>query len=310
MLAKPLRLGLVGAGRWGRNYIRTIAALDGVRLAELASTNPESDQLVPNGCRISTDWRSILDSRRIDGVIVATPPASHSDMVKTAVDAGLPVLVEKPLTLDIGQAVALRELVMERNGFVMVGHTHLFHPAFRKLKEMAPEFGEIHSIWSEAGSYGPFRSDTPVLWDWGAHDVAMCLDLLGTVPEHVTACRVESRLLPEGLGEIVDLKLHFPGGVSALVHLGNILEKRRYFRVNLEKAALVYDDMSPHPFAVYSGPEFDIAQVLEVGREKPLTAVVMDFAAAIHKGRRDMGSLNLGIKVVEVLASCDMALRR
>lgn len=309
MLGEPLRLGLVGAGRWGRNYIKTIGAVDGVRLAELSSTNPQSVHLVPEGCHVSLDWRSILDNRRIDGLIVATPPDLHVEMVRAAVQTGIPVLVEKPLSLDVIETASLRDFVLQRNGYVMVGHTHLFHPAFRKLKAIAPKYGKIRSISSEAGNYGPFRPDTPVLWDWGAHDVAMCLDLLGAGPEKADGCLVDRRMVPEGLGEVVELDLKFSDDVIAHIRVGNILQKRRYFRVDMESAVLVYDDLSPDALTVMSSAGFDVATPIEVGREKPLAELVKEFAAAIREGRHDTSSLDLGIGVVNVLHRCATNLR-
>jgi predicted dehydrogenase len=306
----PLRLGLIGAGRWGRNYINTITALDGVRLAELSSTNPQSAQFVPNDCRVSSDWRSILDAGLIDGLIVATPPELHVEMVRAAVQAGLPVLVEKPLSLDAMETGSLRALVIEHNGFVMVGHTHLFHPAFRKLKAIAPKFGKIRSITGEAGNYGPFRPDTPVLWDWGAHDVAMCLDLLACSPDEAEGFLADCRRVPEGLGEVVELDLKFPDDVRAHIRVGNILPKRRHFRVDMETAALVYDDLSPSPLSILLSTGSDAPTPVEVALEKPLTMLVKEFAAAIREGRRDTLSLDLGIEVVDVLRRCATNLRR
>ena len=309
MATTPLRLGLIGAGRWGRNYIKTIATLDGVRLAELASNNPESAQLVPVGCTIRSDWRAILDARRIDGLIIATPPAMHARMICDAVDAGLPVLVEKPLTLNLAEALATREFVVARKGFVMVGHTHLFHPAFRKLKALAPRYGLIRTILGEGGNHGPFRRDTPVIWDWGAHDVAMCLDLLGDLPVHATARRVESRVMTEGFGEVVEMELHFPGAAMALIRIGNILPKKRSFKVELDKAALVYDELNPDPLTLFLAPGFSVQEAVEVGWERPLTRVLVEFAAAIGEGQGDTGSLDLGVRVVEVLQICADSLR-
>jgi len=191
----------------------------------------------------------------------------------------------------------------------MVGHTHLFHPAFRKLKAIAPKYGKIRSISSEAGNYGPFRPDTPVLWDWGAHDVAMCLDLLGGGPEEADGCLVDRRMVPEGLGEVVELDLKFSDDVIAHIRVGNILPKRRHFRVNMESAVLVYDDLSPDALTVMSSPGFDVATPIEVGSEKPLTELVKEFAAAIREGRHDTSSLDLGIGVVNVLHRCATNLR-
>src|SRR5262245_34852865 len=148
---------------------------------------------MPPGCRRHADWRDLLDAGAVDAIIVASPPQLHAEMANAAVDAGLPVLIEKPLTMDLGEATALRDRAEERRALVMVGHTHLYHPAYRALKALAPRYGAILGIDAEAGNLGPYRSDVPVLWDWGPHDVALCLDLLGTKPARSSARVVERR---------------------------------------------------------------------------------------------------------------------
>ena len=72
--SKNLNLGLIGAGPWGHNYIRTIDGLDGITLACLASRNPESARLVGPGCKIHQDWREMIKTNDLNGVIIATPP--------------------------------------------------------------------------------------------------------------------------------------------------------------------------------------------------------------------------------------------
>lgn len=305
-MAAPLRLGLIGAGRWGRNYIKTIAGLEGMCLAALASGNPGSAHLVPGACLISPDWQAILDRRLIDAVIIATPPAVHARMATAAVERGLPVLVEKPLTLDSAEAVALRKFVAEHKGLVMVGHTQLFHPAYRKLREMLADYGPVRAIRSEAGNYGPFRLDTPVTWDWGAHDVAMCLDLLGTSPQRTGLRLVERRAVENALGEIFDIELIFPGEVRAAIRIGNILPKRRRFTAYTETAALIYDDFAPHKLTIAPGTSDDDMTASRIPvplvEELPLSNAVRTFARAVETGATGLDSLDLGVSVVSILA--------
>ena len=91
-----LNLGLIGAGSWGRNYIRTLAGLEGVDLVRLCSRNPESAKLAGPDCEISPDWRQLIEAGDLDGVIIAAPPALQSEMMLAAIGRGLPVLAEKP----------------------------------------------------------------------------------------------------------------------------------------------------------------------------------------------------------------------
>jgi len=303
----PIRLGLIGAGRWGRNYIRTIAELEGVRLVGVASRNPETARIVPANCAVLTDWRLLLSRKEIDGVIIAAPAPQHAEMVRAAIEAGLPVLVEKPLTLDLQEAIELRDAAVSRAGFFMVGHTHLFHPAYRALKAMAPGCGPIRAIRSEAGNYGPYRPDTPVLWDWGPHDVALCLDLLGAMPERVRANVAERRPVEGTVGEIIEMSLEFSGGVRAEIRFGNLMPKRRWFAVHLEKAVLIYDDLAPakltrhQPTRAYAAPT-DAGVPIDISAELPLTNVVKAFETAIRSGKYDPAHMQLGVRVTDILA--------
>jgi predicted dehydrogenase len=234
-------------------------------------------------------------------------------MTRAAVEIGLPVLVEKPLTLDLASARAVRDTVGRHNGFVMVGHTHLVHPAYRTLKATAPRYGQIRAIQGDAGDFGPYRPDTPVLWDWGPHDVAMCLDLLGVMPTHVLARSLERRPVEGATGEIIELALEFPVNKLAKFRFGNVLRKQRRLAVFLEAAVLVYDDLAPQKLKRYPMTDQFVfpegsGESMEVSADMPLSNLVRAFAAAISAGEHDMSSLSLGIKVVEVLERCDSAL--
>jgi predicted dehydrogenase len=302
-VAAPLRLGLVGAGRWGRNYIRTIASLPGLRLSRLASGNPESAGLVPTGCAIFADWRDLVGSGELDGLIVAAPPATHAQIASAAIEAGLPVLIEKPLTLDLDEARMLLERAKAHGSLAMAAHTHLCHPAYRALKSRLPGFGAVREIRSEASNVGPFRRDAPVLWDWGAHDVAMCLDLLGTMPERAKAAIVETRAVESSKGETVDIELGFAGGISATTRVSNLLPKRRVFSVRCAKATLTYNDLVPEKLTIEAQGSA-LPQPVKIPADLPLTVVVREFAAAIAAGSADPSSLELGVAVVAVLARC------
>ena len=102
-----MRIGLIGAGRWGKRYIETIARMDGVELAHLGSTNPASTQLVPSGCRVSSDWHDVACDRTLQGIILASPPVMHCEMALASINARIPILIEKPMTLSARDARAV-----------------------------------------------------------------------------------------------------------------------------------------------------------------------------------------------------------
>jgi len=120
-----VKLGLIGLGRWGRNCMATMRTIPGLRLARAADPDPSTHTWV-NGGEVALDWRDLLEAGDLDGIIVATPPRHHVEIARAAVEAGLPVLVEKPLALSSGEAAGLLALAEELGGFVLVDHIHLF----------------------------------------------------------------------------------------------------------------------------------------------------------------------------------------
>ena len=305
-----LKLGLIGAGRWGRNYIKTLAALDRVRLTRVASRNPETRGLVPDHTRIDDDWRALIAAGDLDGVIIATPPATHAAIARAALAAGLPVLIEKPLTLDLREAQELRDLVRTRGVFAMVDHTHLFHPAFEELQRRLPELGALRAIRTHAGNHGPYRRDTPVLWDWGAHDVAMCIAVAGAPPQHTHAVREAQQPMEGALAETLRLELGFSDGLAADIRLSNMTGKVRRFAVYGARGALLYDDLAPHKLTLHPSlaPDADLiaadGAAIAVSPEPPLQRAVTAFAAAIVNRRRDWRDFDRAVEVVAVLERC------
>lgn len=301
-MSLPVRLGLLGAGRWGRAYIQTIRALPGVTLSRVASRRPETGTLVGAECAVTPDWRAVAEADDLDGIIVATPPGLHAEMTAAAVAAGHAVLVEKPLTMSLTEAERLREFVARRHGLVIVDHTQLWNPAYEVLRALAPSLGLLRSVRSEAGGPGPFRVDVPVLWDWGAHDVALCLDLLAAEPLETTAVIEERRRTPDGFRETVLLRLSFSGGCDAELRVSNLLpHRRRSFTVELSGGALSF---SSDDAGIVRRRTATDAERLPVTAEPPLTRVVRYFASAIEADARELRSLDLGVAVVSVLARC------
>lgn len=311
-MTPPLRLGLIGAGNWGRRYIGTIAGMPKAVLARVASRNPETRALVGPRCAVSPDWREVALARDLDGLVIAAPPQLHAAMALEAIAAGLPVLVEKPLTMDLGEAVGLLDIARRLKALVLVDHIHLFNPAYLELKRRAKHLGAPRSIKTAGGKQGPFDRATPPLWDYGPHDISMCLDLLGETPLSLRAERERFERHPEGVGENVRLDLSFPGGTSAEVRVGSLMgQKERRFEVRFRREALVFDDASPAKLTLHElrGQALGPSRPLAVEPALPLTRALEHFLSAIRSGSADSASLELGVRVVEILSACAERLR-
>ena len=304
---EDLRLGLVGAGRWGQRYIATIGSMTGVSLGWIASRNPETAALAPDAA-VFPDWRQLVELD-LDGVVIAAPPAVHGEMLRAFVDVRVPVMVEKPLCLDVEEARGLQYLVGARGIPVLVDHTQLFNPAYEALKVRAEFLGPVRFIRSDSMGFGPFRPDVGVLWDWAPHDISLCLDLLGAVPSSVSAL---------GDRSAVTLWLEFDGGPSAWIALTNLSrEKRRSLSVHFDDRLLVFNDVANDKLIEHEvdfasecihHPGLDPGTVLPVEDSLPLTCAVENFLRGVRGGGTAGFGLDLACQVIEVIDAAERSM--
>jgi predicted dehydrogenase len=305
-----VRLALVGAGRWGRNYIRTIASLDGVELVAVASRNAETAGLAPPGCRLVGDWRDLTDAADVEGVIVASPPGTHAEILIAALDREKAVLIEKPVVMSRRDATRIRTALDARPAIILVDHTHLFHPAFRALRREAASHGPVRAIKSSAGNHGPYRRDVSVLWDWAPHDLAMCRALVSGPARVERAGRAEVRLVDGVAAERLVLDLTF-GSTPANVTVSTLDERHRWFAAQFDSCTLVFRDFVDDKLMRFA-PGADIATgvgaAIAVGSELPLSRAVIEFAERIRAKNTDRGSIDLGLTVVDLIADAEAML--
>ena len=163
---RALRIGLVGAGVIGRTHAATLDRMDGIDLTAIADPGPETPTLgarwkVPH----ASDADGLLALGPFDGVIIASPNETHLSATRTCLAAGLPVLVEKPLsgTLDDGRAMIDAEA---RTGVpILVGHHRRHNPRIRAAHDAirACRIGDL-VIASVMSTLGKHRDYFDVPW--------------------------------------------------------------------------------------------------------------------------------------------------
>lgn len=265
-----VRLGLVGAGAWGRNYLRTSAG--------------SSDLVVSCVCRakrapvdgfaevpVTDDLGELLIA--CDAVVVATPPSAHESVVMRALSAGKPVLLEKPAALSAPAVDRMLAAAEAARVPFLVGHIHLFSEAFSSLRTWTRSW-RSRSILSTAGNVGPIR-DYPSLWDWGPHDVSMCLALFGKAPDDIEAVRHEC-----GPGVVDVLSLGF-GESRAVLRFGNGMDRKiRRFGVSSADGEALYEDAGGGTLSFLGSP-------VSLSQATPLKTMLDSFVAAVNGGPTD-----------------------
>lgn len=306
-----IRLGLIGCGRWGWRYIPSallagnakVTHVSRVGKALASDENPyRRDEInaALSDCKLVEDWRDMVNE--VDAFVVATPPSSHAQVCAHLLELGRPVMVEKPFTLDVKEALTIQAMASASKALLLVNNVHLFSPAYERLREIVLEAKPAHArVYSRGGGAGPYR-DYSALWDYGPHDVSMCLGLGFGNPTAVRCLRMPDEFSCVHLGcQRFDVNVCF-GPHEANIQVWNgALPKQRHFEVLYSGTRLVYDELEPNGLQLRCNNN-----PLDISPEKPLTRSVRAFAEAVASGKTDWRfGPEVGVVTTRILHTAD-----
>lgn len=301
-MEKP-NLLLIGKGRWGSVIEKNLNAIE------------EVGQVFT----CTRDWKDYLERTDIQGVVIATPPATHTEIALAFIEKGVPVFIEKPMALsshDAHQIIAASETT---GVSVQIGHIHLYNDAFIALKKLIEVYGPIRRVDTEGSNFGPYRSDYSVIWDYASHDVSMVLDLLQEMPTQVRTSTQACADVGSKNWDVSHMELSFPSGIRADIASSRLSPtKVRMLMVVCERATLVYDDtLTEKKLAVYEGVSPEALKRLGALKNSPhaiypdydTTSPVMseleEFIGVITKKSTPVSDALFGAKVVNVLEQAE-----
>ena len=316
------RVGVVGTGHWGRNHLRNFHALGA--LTALCDSRPETvaefSKTYP-GVAAFSDFDVLLAKAPVDAVVIASPAATHGDLVGRALAAGKHVFVEKPLCLDVAQAMALRDDARRRGLILMVGHLLLYHPGFLAVKRAvnAGTVGKLRYIYSNRLSLGKIRREENALWSFAPHDISMILALTGTMPTSVVA--TGGNYLDNRVADTTLSHMTFPEGVQAHVFVSWLHPyKEQKLVVVGDKGMLTFDDTKPsrekvllYPHDVGWRGELPVvsraeAESVAFDDSEPLSLECQAFLDSVRTGIKPPSDADEGVRVLQVLQSCQRML--
>jgi predicted dehydrogenase len=204
------KLGVVGVGHLGQAHARILASLPNVELAGVVDTNSNQADLIArrHGTRVFDHHCDLAD--HVDAACIVTPTVFHHTVAKDFLGRGLPVLVEKPLALNLDEAIELVELARQNETILQVGHIERFNPAFEELrsKPINPKFieAERHGIFTGRST------DIGAVMDLMIHDLDLLLDLVAEPVEEVQALGMTVFGRHE---DMASARLRFAGGCIA-----------------------------------------------------------------------------------------------
>ena len=329
---ETLSVGVVGCGYWGPNLVRNFRQSPDCNLKVLCDTSEprlgHMRRLYPE-LATTQKYEDLLQDPQLDAIVVATPVRFHYAMAKAALSVGKHVFIEKPMARTEAESIELVSLA-ERQGLVlMVGHTFLFSPAVRRMKEIitAGDIGEVQYIAARRLNLGLFQKDINVAWDLAPHDISILLHLLDELPVSVS-CQGSSHVT-KGIEDVTMMHLNFRKNRCAFIHNSWLDPKKvRQMTVVGSQRMIVYDDTEPlEKLKIYDArvdvpPHYDSfaeftysyhygdSYVPYIKQDEPLKLECQHFLECISQGAVPITNGRLGLEVVRILEASNESLRQ
>jgi predicted dehydrogenase len=296
-------VAVLGLGRWGVHWLRNFLADSRAQVLAVADPCPanleqvdrlwqQSGQATP--IYTTTDWQAAIAQPGITAVVVVTPATTHFELVSTALELGLHVLVEKPLTICPREAIALAELAARQDRILVVDHIYAFNPAIQAGANylQSTGLGDLRYAYGTRSHLGPVRADVDVMWDLAIHDLVILEQWLGALPIDVSAKAYS--WLQNGLADTVWATLFYPNGFEARMHWSWLnSDKQRRIGIVGSEGSLIFDELADRPLILHQGgfdrdlrgfmPVNQAQQPLPYRPEEPLAAVCQHFLDCIQR---------------------------
>jgi UDP-N-acetylglucosamine 3-dehydrogenase len=244
-----LKVAVIGVGSMGANHARVYSELSSeVKLVAVCDTRPAVAENMAHrwGVNAYTDYRELLEKEHPDAISVAVPTILHEEVAIHALEAGVHVLVEKPIASTPEAGLRVIECARKNKKQLMAGHIVRFNPAMQELKKKLAEgmLGRIFQI--NCRRIGPFPSriqDVGVIVDLAPHDIDIMRYLTGLNPVRVFA-EIEQRLHTDHEDLLLGL-LRFPENISGGLEINWLTPtKVREVTVLGERGMFKVDDLT------------------------------------------------------------------
>ncbi|PIE19783.1 MAG: oxidoreductase [Proteobacteria bacterium] len=326
---EPVGVAVLGAGYWGKNYVRNLAQLKEATLWRVVDPDPaalgRAKRLEPRA-ELGADPAEVFADPRIEAVVIATDVTQHAPLTCAALEAGKHVLVEKPLATSASEAEQMVATARRAERQLLVGHLMRYHPAVLQLKELidAGELGRVFYMYALRVNLGRIRSDENALWSFAPHDLSVIRFLLG---EHAVNVSARGRaFLQAGVEDVVFVNLDYPSGAMAQIQLSWLdPHKTRRLTVVGSKKMVVFDDTQAaeklriYDKGVESPPEYESygeylslrngdIHIPRVSLAEPLTAECLHFLAAARGLSAPRTPGEEGLAVVRLLEAAQRSM--
>jgi predicted dehydrogenase len=276
-----------------------------------------------------TDYDHMLNGVNLDAVVIATGVTAHFPMAKASLMAGKHTFIEKPMASSVEQCEELVGIARKNGLVLMTGHTFLYSPVVRKIKEIIDkgDIGEIRYISARRLNLGLFQKDINVAWDLAPHDLSIILALMGEMP-HTVNCRGSAHVTP-GIEDVTTMCLSFSKQRTATIQ-SSWLDPRKVREMTIvgSKRMIVYDDLAPlekirvFDMRVERPPHYDTFGEFQyayhygdmyapyIKQEEPLKTECQHFLDCIRTGGQPVSCGTRGTELVRILEASSESLKQ
>jgi len=331
VMTKPVKVGVVGCGYWGPNLIRNFRSLPECSLKMMCDTQEKRlvhlKSLYPE-VEVATNYTHMLNGVGVDAVVIATSVKLHYPMAKAALLSGKHTFIEKPMAGSLEHCEELVEIARKNGLVLMVGHTFLYSPVVRKIKEIVEkgDIGEIRYISARRLNLGLFQKDINVAWDLAPHDISIILSIMGESPVTVN-CQGSAHITP-GVEDVTSMCLTFAKERTAIIQ-SSWLDPRKVREMTIvgSKRMIVYDDVEPlEKIRVFDSrverpPHYDTFGEFQyayhygdiyipyIKQEEPLKTECQHFLDCIRNGKMPLTDGKQGSELVRILEASSESLK-
>jgi predicted dehydrogenase len=301
---KTIRVAVVGAGEFGKNHVRVWRELEGAELAGVVDANENRARQIATefGTKVIPNLDALV-SEGVDAVSLAVPTREHARVGCQLLDAGIDVLVEKPMASSLDEADRLIASAKRSGRMLQIGHVERFNPAVAAAQKIIsrPMFFEVHRL----GIFTPRSLDIDVVYDVMIHDLDIVLSLVNAPVVDLKAVGIP--VITDKV-DIAHARVEFATGTVANVTASRVsterVRKMRFFQEH-EYISLDFARQDALRIRVKPGstqPEIGFEKLVTV-TEEPLRAELRAFAESVRTRKASIVDGEAGRKALELADS-------
>ena len=245
---KKLTIGIIGLGYWGPNWLRNTLVHLNFDLAWIVDTNQLTLEKFKNMYgfsqnQVNSNLDKAFELKIPDLVLISTPPATHFELGKLALNSGANVIIEKPVGLNTDETHELVKLSSNLKLHLFVDHTYIFTPQAKFISETLKKglLGDLQFITSSRLNLGLIQKDVDVIRDLAVHDLAL-FDYF--IPNKLNSVSATSAThLPSVIPSTASINLNYDKNLLAQVGVSwNSPVKVRTMIISGSEKSILWDD--------------------------------------------------------------------